>query len=94
MTRLLHGFHLVELQQAGGGAEYGRVAFPLVNRLPVHQNLAAGGAGRRQIHLGECGLRRFCVLHQREDGTDLQILLMKTDQNNNMKHPAGRLGSF
>lgn len=53
----LHGlFHLVKFQKARSGAEDIRPAFPLINRLSVHQDVFAVGARHRQILRERCSL--------------------------------------
>lgn len=79
MARLPHGLHLVELEQTGSGAEQVLVCLPLVDRLSVHQNPPAAGAGRREIHVGEDGRRRLGVLRQGESGADPQLLLSEPE---------------
>lgn len=66
----LDGFPLVELQQTGSGAEQICVGLPLVDRLPVHQSLPTGGAGRLRVRLAQGGRGGIRVLRQREHRTD------------------------
>lgn len=86
VTRPHSWFLLVELEEAGGGAEDACVVFPLVNRFSIHQGLLAGGAGRRQVPAGERGLCRLGLPRQREDRPNLQVLLWEPEQE--MKHAA------
>lgn len=73
-------FHLVKIQEAGRWAEDFCMALPLINSLSVHQWIFAVGARRSQIHLGLGGHCGCVLIREREDWTNLQVLLSKPEK--------------